>query len=327
MDRYTSKLKNCQVGGSGSQNRGNEFDISQPRYPGQTDPSFLLPGKTALEKEKMSKNASKNAPISSSLDTYNIKSAFLGGTSPEKPENIDLPCYRAITIRCSKCGYDHEVQGYCSDRLCPDCRKRKYWHLYQGYLRILRGKSNLVHLVLTVKNLKYFNKPAIKKIRKEFNQLRKRKIWQSVTGGMYVIQVSEKGKGYHLHLHVIIETKSYLPQSVISKQWRSITGSYVVNIKQVKNQRILRYVLRDFFQAPRVTDPQLWADIFSRVRMVHTFGSWFGLKLEKYSFVCPKCGNTTWITEFELERLWNSPAEFERGPPGLPSPTFSPSVN
>ena len=257
MSYYTPNTQICQEKGQGSHKRGAESNDSQPQNQGQAGPFSFSPSNLALEKEKSFKNPDKN-----SLDELLLtNSGFLGGSKEVTIDFTDISGHRWVGLYCRKCGHKFKFKTYCGDRLCPVCLPRRYQKLYRSYLRKFTGKSNLRHVVLTVRNLDHFNKKEVQWIRKCFDKLRSREIWRPVAGGMYVVQVTQRqGKGWHLHLHCIIESKVYLCRREISKQWREITtkyvykvegkkkiktneverkGSYVVHIEQVKSQKIL----------------------------------------------------------------------------------------
>jgi hypothetical protein len=54
-----------------------------------------------------------------------------------------------------------------------------------------------------------------------------------VRGGFYAIEPIHKGRGWHVHIHAILDA-DYLPQAELSRLWHEITGdAYIVDIRRV----------------------------------------------------------------------------------------------
>jgi hypothetical protein len=57
--------------------------------------------------------------------------------------------------------------------------------------------------------------------------------------------VKEEGKHLRIkHLHVVLLSWNYIPQSQISKEWRKLTGSYVVDVRAIDGPGAARYVAK-----------------------------------------------------------------------------------
>lgn len=207
------------------------------------------------------------------------------------------------TLHCSHCGHVLKVRLSCGDRTCPECRRKWFGYHFKFLVNIVGHWHKPYFLTLTIKNIsdKSFGKYNVQDIRECFGKFRKR-FKKRIIGGFYVIQATNRGRGWHLHLHVIFDG-AFLPKEVISKVWSEISGgSYIVDIKEVKSPKeAVRYLLSDFLQSPRIRpeDHQAFKDIFRGARMVQPFGIYKKINFA-VPYKCPECGWCDWI---DLDRL------------------------
>jgi hypothetical protein len=100
------------------------------------------------------------------------------------------------------------------------------------------------------------------------------------------LKIAEDGR-WHVHLHVLVETP-WLDQKQLSQEWLAVTGdSSYVFIKAIQNpEREARYIAK---YCAKGTDsstyrsPEHLAEYILAIkgrRLITTFGSWRGMKLE-----------------------------------------------
>jgi hypothetical protein len=225
-------------------------------------------------------------------------------------DNTGISSHRTITLYCGQCGEPVTVKLKCSDRTCPECRRRTYFKLLKGWLELVKPMVNPKLLTLTIKNKSYLDKKDIKFIRKCFNKfLRKKYYKRRIKGGLYVIEITNKGRGWNIHIHALIEASSkkeeYLPQQKISRDWLQLTGdSPIVDIRKTHTpKKGLKYILKYFFKPPKVNGKEeVYNRVLKKSRLIQPFGDLYGNKLLKSKLKCKKCGNDSWIIEFELEK-------------------------
>lgn len=100
--------------------------------------------------------------------------------------------------------------------------------------------------------------------------------WNKVAGSIRAIEVTNKGKGWHPHIHVFVLLEEYINVFHLSAEWERFTGdSMIVNVKKCYNGivaglvEVLKYVSKPSELAPaqllelytaakgaRFTDPQ-----------------------------------------------------------------------
>ena len=213
------------------------------------------------------------------------------------PAADDDPRHPIRTFYCSHCGYPLRVKMSCGDRTCPTCRRKWYGYHYGALKRHISTWPKVYFLTLTLKNIpdSAISKWQVQRLREAFSKLRYR-LRPSIKDGYYVIQMTNSGSGWHLHLHVLFRGQ-YVPAARISEVWKDVTkDSYIVNIKLVEKwEYALRYLLSDFRGTPRIReeDHDVYNDLFRGSRLVQGFGEYSRIKL-RLPFHCPKCGECSW---------------------------------
>ena len=75
---------------------------------------------------------------------------------------------------------------------------------------------------------------CIEDLKEAWKKLRRRapykEVWQ---GGLYTIEVVNKGRGWHVHLHILVEG-GYVSQRLLAADWKELTGDYIVDIREVE---------------------------------------------------------------------------------------------
>lgn len=202
------------------------------------------------------------------------------------------------TLNCSHCGYALKVRLGCGDRTCPECRKKWFGYHFKILVDLVMAWSRPYFLTLTIKNIpdNLFGRNDVHDIRECFGRFRRR-FKKKILGGFYVVQATNRGNGWHLHLHVLFDG-CFLPKEFISKTWAEVSaGNYIVDIKQIQSPKTaVRYLLSDFLQAPRIRpeDHDTFNYVFKGSRMVQTFGCYAKIKI-KVAFKCPTCGRVEWM--------------------------------
>lgn len=223
------------------------------------------------------------------------------------------PDHPWLTLFCGHCGHQLKVELSCGSRVCPKCRRKWYGYHYKSLVNLVRTwpKGSRRSMTLTLKNIPdiEFSRYSVKDIRAFFSKLRS-KFKKEILGGFYVVQATNSGNGWHLHLHVLYDG-SYIRQRVLAGVWKEITGSYVVHIQRTRTvERAVSYLLADFSGKPRIRpeDAATYDAVFKGSRLVQPFGVYRHYKF-KVPFKCPECGCTYWAL---LEDLIGQPRRFHR---------------
>ncbi|MEE8168838.1 MAG: protein rep [Candidatus Hydrothermarchaeales archaeon] len=193
----------------------------------------------------------------------------------------------------------------CESRVCFECGEKKLIRLIakeKDFLKGLptdpRGKHRATILTLTLKNVpdknygkhvykeflqfirRFFTHPEIKgRIRGGIRSIETKRpkegyVYHKKDGSTYVVP---PGRGWNIHMHSLIDA-DYIPIRKISRVWREISGSYIVDARAVKAGipaliEILKYTIKP----PNLGDAKSYARYLSvtkGLRLFNTFGNW-----------------------------------------------------
>lgn len=241
---------------------------------------------------------------------------------------------------CDDCGHP-QVTGpsaifTCDLRLCPFCSRRRQARLRRRLSAALPYLRSPKLLTLTIANVRRLTPRIFDRVRGWFRMLRRRKLLRGVRGGAYALEATWSFQnGWNVHLHVIIDSP-YIPQKLIARAWREITGtSYVVDIRSIVQGKasraaaiplrkaveiVVEYITKNPWDFGWSDDAVIeYLDATRRKRLFDTFGSLRGRKnsLEEAGLVdvvfgtgpkpvvCDACGGSRWtcIGVFHLYRL------------------------
>jgi Replication protein len=135
--------------------------------------------------------------------------------------------------------------SFCKEHLlCPLCAIRRGAKLLAAYLRrfqaIAAARPELVpYLVtLTVKNgpdlgerFRHLH-AAYRQLQKRRMEVRTRSVLRQVAGGVTSYEFTNRGKGWHPHVHSLVLSASEPLQADLAREWHSITSdSYIVDVR------------------------------------------------------------------------------------------------
>jgi hypothetical protein len=234
----------------------------------------------------------------------------------------------SINLRCSGCRRVNTVWNRCDLFYCPRCQPRLSRERAEGVEWWTKQIAQPKHVVLTTTNTPDLTKAHVRYLIKSFGRLRRMKIWRKVRGGFYRIEVTNEGRGWHLHLHILCDV-NYLDASELSKAWNSANRGFghIVKVKDCRDREYLKEVTK---YAVKGSDLAKWSpadiatfvDAFKGVRSFGVFGVLYGKRTEwkewlaslaekRATCVCG-CSDYKVCTDKELEWLElhvNSPVD------------------
>lgn len=183
--------------------------------------------------------------------------------------------------RCNACGRTQVFLNRCDLYYCPLCQpnleRRRTEAVSWWFAQVRQPK----HLILTVTNTNGINKGMVQEMRSWFSKLRRNKVARGWRGGFYSIQCTNKGRGWHLHIHAVISA-DWIDQTQVSKVWSKINGGYGNNVKLCDARRrdarhdVIRYIAKGSSMA-RWSGAQIaeFLAAFDGVRAFGVFGNLF----------------------------------------------------
>lgn len=216
-------------------------------------------------------------------------------------------------FHCSHCGNIIDVPIHCSSKGCDICTRFRRYRIRERIQYALQGlPSNQTlrwrHFTLTVKNGSDLGE-RLNHLIKSFRKLRHRKLWKSSQyGGFYVVEITERGNGWHPHLH-IVSFGHYLNWRKLLYVWCQITkdSSHVMVSSIRGGSNIAGYISKYITKATVLSIPSLIiVDLVCKNRRL--FGP-FGAAAElmknfkppKKMAVCTQCHHKEWVPDIILE--------------------------
>jgi hypothetical protein len=166
----------------------------------------------------------------------------------------------------------------------------------------------------------------------QLGRLRRSKVFSTVQGGFYSLEVTNEGRGWHVHFHLLLDVP-WLDISGVSKVWAKLVGQdfAICKIKDCREssylQEVTKYAVKGSEMAAwTASDIVTFIQSFQGVRLFGVFGSLYGKRTEWSEWiklvqdikpVCP-CGCSTWQILSPDELMWER--ETGAGLTGRPPP-------
>jgi hypothetical protein len=236
-------------------------------------------------------------------------------------EKLDA-CGAPLRLVCVCCGSKKSVEIRCRRRWCPACAWIVSRERIEKYVQAAATMQWPLFVTLTKPNSP--DPECIRTIREDWSRMRRRKLMvDRIAGGISTIEVTNKGAGWHPHLHVLcdcrwlaIHTPPPSPRDSegvkrqkydharleLSALWAQVIKNPVAVVSALRKPpgEALRYTLKyavkgqDMIDCPDPIGPLI--RVLSRSRMVSTFGTMHGRiaedeEEERPAVECGECGN------------------------------------
>ena len=264
----------------------------------------------------------------------------------EEAAKLEL-CHSYYTVCvCSGCNTVRKFPNRCDLFFCPECahslsRERK--RQVEWWLPSLHQPK---HVVLTVKNIPDLSAAHLGQLKNWFARLRRRKICSNWVGGFYSLEVTNEGKGWHLHLHILVEAK-WIDKAQLSAEWNSVTNGFgrIVHVRDCRGTDFLQEVSKYIVKGPQLAawpaeQIKTFVQAFSHKRTFGVFGSLYAKRTQFAEFIAQlkqghkqcDCGCSIFRyyteSEWEISQLKPDPVQRQRPPPPPPvTPDLFPPLN
>jgi hypothetical protein len=201
-------------------------------------------------------------------------------------------CHSFYTVaQCTSCGSVQKFPNRCDRLYCPECQphlSRERQKQVSWWVATLKQPK---HVVLTVKNQPELTPAHVDELRRWFTNLRKRKRYANWTGGFYSLEVTNEGRGWHLHIHVLVEAR-WIDSSQLALDWDSVTNGNgrIVKVKDCRGDDYLKEVAKYAVKGSQLAEwkPQdilTFIEVFAAKRTFGVFGSLYGARTEFAEFI------------------------------------------
>jgi hypothetical protein len=100
------------------------------------------------------------------------------------------------------------------------------------------------HMVLTARNRKEL-RPMLKVVLDGVRKIRRREVFAGVRGGWCSIEVTNEGRGWHVHAHLLVDVR-FIEAKFLATEWAECVGQdfAIVKIKDAREKHYLAEVTK-----------------------------------------------------------------------------------
>jgi hypothetical protein len=244
----------------------------------------------------------------------------------EHADQLD-DCHSRETVSlCLGCGKPTIFSNRCDRFYCPACQPRLTRERITRIAWWVCEINQPKHIVLTVRNIKEMTRGHVQEFKKWILALRRSKFARSWKGGLYSVEVTNEGKGWHLHAHLLVDVR-YVAHASLKTEWLRVTrgAGKIVWINDARSVSYLKEVTKYCVKGSQLAawspdKVRQFINSFSGVRTFGVFGSLYNARpqfakhleevtAEQRTCECGSC-NFKFFSPKEWE-LWQA----EHGPP------------
>jgi len=170
-----------------------DHDDEEPEY-GEANPRLDRDDHTAAAARRATERTALLARLRSERETE-LADKLAGCGSP-------------IFFRCSACHHPHRGEHNCCLKWCPVCARRRAAQRVHKYIAASRLMKWPAHITLTIRNTDFITKDVIDGLKASFRSFRRTRLWaDNVKGGVMAVEITNKGSGWHPHLHTLCDVE------------------------------------------------------------------------------------------------------------------------
>jgi hypothetical protein len=133
-------------------------------------------------------------------------------------------CHSQRTIiQCSGCAKISEFWNRCDTFYCPQCSPALSKKRLDGLMFFVDAMERTKHIVLTFKNVTRLTADYLSECKAKLGRFRRRKIFAGAKSGMWAMEVTNNGNGWHVHFHLVVDC-AWIPVRELSAQWEKVCG-------------------------------------------------------------------------------------------------------
>lgn len=269
-------------------------------------------------------------------------------------------CHSHYTVaQCQDCGKANKFPNRCDRFYCPECQPRLSRERRESVEWWAKEVRQPKHVVLTVSNSPDLERGHVQQLKRWLARLRRRSFcrcrtywrehnasgqripinaWEPPTGtthtvvshpwrgGFYSLEVTNEGRGWHLHIHLLVDS-DYIDARALSAEWDDVTGGcgYIVRVRDCRSTEYLAEVTKYTVKGSQLAewsgeDIAAFISAFSGVRTFGVFGSLFGLRSSFAEWLAtlreqkPLCECGSCRISYYTEAEWRAKTEIAEQP-------------
>ena len=147
-----------------------------------------------------------------------------------RADELDECHSRWMVAECNGCRKTRKFPNRCDRFYCPECQPRLAKDRKESVEWWVDRIEQPKHMVLTVRNVPILTKSFVKQFKGWFARLRRRAFARNWRGGLYSLEVTNEGNGWHLHLHALVDAR-WIDASALSIEWNDVTDGFGYIVK------------------------------------------------------------------------------------------------
>ena len=248
-------------------------------------------------------------------------------------------CHTEFTVAvCQDCHSVARFPNRCDCFFCAECQPRLAHNRANAVAWWTARVPQPKHVVLTMRNTADLTKGHVTELKKYLTRLRRRKFCENWNGGYYSLEVTNEGRGWHLHIHLLVDAR-WIDAGQLAQEWASITGGsgHIVKVKDCRGSDYLREIVKYCVKGNQLaawTPEEIvtFIDAFTGVRTFGVFGSLYGARTEFAEWLAEireakprcKCGSCNVKYYTEADYLMQDLKPEGTGPPRPRPPPVEP---
>ncbi len=133
-------------------------------------------------------------------------------------------CHSYQTVmKCDGCFKVSRFWNRCDVLYCPQCSPVLSKKRLDALMFFVEAMKQTKHIVLTFKNVTRLSADYLKTCREKLSRLRRRKIFSSARSGLWAMEITNEGNGWHVHFHLVVDC-AWIPVRQLSAEWNNICG-------------------------------------------------------------------------------------------------------
>jgi hypothetical protein len=145
-------------------------------------------------------------------------------------ERIEACGQAETALRCTNCGNVRWVTDRCNTRWCPTCSRRIAARRAEELRTWAKGLRQPKHVVLTVRNSHIFNRAYVQAFKRSLAKLRRHRWRPPWLAGSWTLEVTNEGRGYHLHAHMLVEAR-WIDAGQLATRWADLVHQEFAIVK------------------------------------------------------------------------------------------------
>jgi hypothetical protein len=216
---------------------------------------------------------------------------------------------RETFCHCMDCGHVHSFKNRCDRFYCPMCCQALAYRRRLSVEAWAKTITQPKHVVLTARNTSSLSKTYVKWFKTGISKLRRLKCHAGWRGGLSSLEVTNEGKGWHLHAHILVDA-NWVDASHLSRAWgRLVCQDYaIVAVRDCREGTYLQEVTKYAVKGSELAKwsgmaAKCYIDSMQGIRQFSVFGSLFKDRAMRQTIADELAPGVSTCKSCESERL------------------------